>query len=78
MKIDVDVATLCAKNYDERAFLEEERKGERTHQLPQIIKPSKAYSSWHPKKFVRVDDQSHCLFIKASRVEKFLGLQEDH
>ena len=63
------------KNYDERAFLEEGRKGERTHRSLSLRKHR---SSWHPKKFIRVDDQSHRVFIKALWVEKFSGLQDDH
>ena len=34
-------------------------------------------SSWHPKKFVRVNDQSRRVFIEPLRVQKFLGLQEN-
>jgi hypothetical protein len=40
---NVEYGVLHAKKkYDERASLEEERKGERTHRLPQIIEPSRA------------------------------------
>jgi hypothetical protein len=44
MKIEVDVATPSAKKKknDERASLEEERKGERTHRLPQVVEPPRA------------------------------------
>ena len=69
MEIDVNVAMPSAKKYDEKAVLEEERKGERTYWLPQSLSLREQRSSWHPKKFVWVDDQILRIFIELSRVE---------
>jgi hypothetical protein len=58
------------KKYDERASLEEEKKGERAHRLPHIVEPSRAIE------FLRAPRNSSgpsCrIFIAPSRVEKIL------
>jgi hypothetical protein len=56
------------KKYDERASLEEEKKGERAHRLPQIVEPSRAIELV-PR---NSSGPSRRIFIAPSRVEKIL------